>query len=122
MGLRDKQAVFAGMLGKLLCKAEELGRPVFILELYRSIETQKGYVARGVSKTMNSKHLSGLAVDLCFIEDVKDDGKMNFKADEYRELGEFWESLGGRWGGRFGDDKTTEEIEGWDAPHFEYSS
>ena len=119
MGLRDKQTVFAGMLGRLLCKAEDLGVPVCILEMYRSVETQKGYVARGVSKTMSSKHLSGLAVDLCFIADLKDDGKMNYKAEDYRRLGEFWESLGGTWGGRWGDDKTTEPIDGWDAPHFQ---
>ena len=120
MGLRDKQAVFSGMLGRLLCKAEDLGTPVFINEIYRSIETQRAYFARGASKTMNSKHLSGLAIDLLFLEDVKDDGRVNFKADKYKQLGEFWESIGGRWGGRFGDDPETEKIEGWDACHFEY--
>ena len=58
MGLRDRQAVFSGMLGRLLCKAEDLGTPVFINELNRSIETQRAYFMRGASKTMKSKHLS----------------------------------------------------------------
>lgn len=119
MGLRDKQAIFTCMVGKLLCKANEIGTPIFINEWYRSLETQRAYVARGASKTMKSKHLEGLAIDIIFLEDVKDDWKVNFKADRYKELGEFWESLGGRWGGRFGDDPTTEIIEGWDACHFE---
>ena len=73
MTLREKQTRFAGMLGMLLRKAGELGYPVLILELYRSLETQKGYVARGVSKTLNSKHLFGLSVDIDFIEDIRDD-------------------------------------------------
>ena len=119
MTLRRKQAKFSGMVGMLLTKTVALRIPVVILEMYRSIETQRAYVARGVSKTMNSKHLDGLAVDLAFIEDIEDDGKINWDAEKYRPLGEYWESLGGRWGGRFGDDPTTNKIEGWDLGHFE---
>lgn len=119
MTLREKQTKFAGMLGMLLKRAGELGTPVLILELYRSIETQKGYVARGVSKTLNSKHLDGLAVDLAFIEDIRDDGTLNYSPEKYRPLGEYWEALGGVWGGRFGDDRSTAKIEGWDSGHFQ---
>lgn len=119
MTLREKQTVFARMLGKLLCKATDVGMPVLILEMYRSLETQRAYVARGASKTLNSKHLEGLAVDLVFLEDLKDDGKINYSPEKYKPLGEFWESLGGRWGGRFGDNPATEKIEGWDSGHFE---
>lgn len=120
MTLREKQARFTSMLGILLRRASELGTPVFILELYRSAETQKIYFTRGASKTLDSKHLDGLAVDLVFLRDVQDDGKVNYKAEKYRDLGELWESLGGRWGGRFGDDPNTPLIEGWDSGHFEY--
>lgn len=35
-----------------------------VTEGVRSIETQRDYVARGVSQTMNSKHITGDAVDL----------------------------------------------------------
>ena len=121
MGLRKKQAVFAGMVGKLLCKAEDLGTPVFVNEWYRSQEVQDVMYARGASKVRYSKHTSGLAVDILFLEDVEDDYKVNFPPEKYKELGEYWESIGGRWGGRFGDNLMTEEIEGWDAPHFEYN-
>ena len=109
------------MIGELFCKATELGAPVFIMEMYRSLETQKAYVARGASKTLNSKHLDGLAVDLVFLGDLRDDGKINYSPEKYRPLGEFWESIGGRLGGRFGDNPATEKIEGWDSGHFEYA-
>lgn len=120
MSVRSKQAKFHYMLGMLLLKATELNTSIVILELYRDMATQKAYVARGVSKTLNSKHLSGLAVDIAFLEDIQDDGKINFAKEKYRSLGEFWESLGGRWGGRFGDDPDTKKIEGWDCLHFEF--
>jgi len=46
-------------------RAIELTRVDFgVTEGVRSIETQRDYVARGVSQTMNSKHLTGDAVDL----------------------------------------------------------
>src|SRR3989304_3702026 len=121
MTLREKQSKFTAMIGELFCKAPELGTPVFIMEMYRSLETQKAYVARGASKTLNSKHLDGLAVDLVFLGDLRDDGKINYSPEKYRPLGEFWESIGGRWGGRFGDNLATEKIEGWDSGHFEYA-
>ena len=35
-----------------------------VIEGKRSLETQKKYVAKGVSKTLESKHLDGKAVDL----------------------------------------------------------
>lgn len=37
---------------------------VSVIEGLRSVETQKEYVRRGVSKTMASKHLTGKAIDL----------------------------------------------------------
>ncbi len=120
--LRRKQSKFAGMVGMLLAKTIVLKTPVVILELYRNLETQKAYVARGVSKTLNSKHLQGLAIDLAFIDDIEDDGKINWIPDKYKELGEYWESLSPEniWGGRFGDKPETEKIEGWDSGHFQY--
>lgn len=122
MGLRTRQAKFAGKLGQLLCKASDLKTPVFILEMYRSQETQAAYFARGVSKTLNSYHLKGLAVDLIFLDDVNDDYTVNYTPEQYRALGEYWESIGGVWGGRFGDDRETDKIEGWDSGHFQEGS
>lgn len=46
-----------------------------------------------------SLHRIGLAIDLVFMEGddpIEDSAR-------YTEAGEFWEHLGGSWGGRFGD-------------------
>jgi hypothetical protein len=43
------------------------------------------------------KHNDRLAQDLI----ISKDGKQ-LKGEELRSIGEKWESLGGRWGGRFG--------------------
>ena len=97
MGIRKKQTEFFQMLAKLIMKSIELETPIAPLEWKRDIETQRKYVARGVSKTMNSRHLDGLAMDFVFLEDLEDDGKINYSPEKYKVLGEFWESLGGIW-------------------------
>lgn len=52
-------------LVKVVKRAIELTEVDFsVIEGVRTIETQREYVAKGVSKTMNSRHLTGHAVDL----------------------------------------------------------
>lgn len=52
-------------LVKVVKRAIELTEHDFsVIEGVRTIETQREYVAKGVSKTMNSRHLTGHAVDL----------------------------------------------------------
>jgi len=66
-------------------------------ELWRTAEQQKIYVDKGLSKTMNSKHLERLAIDLNFI----DHGKIIDCPDH---VGDYWESLNSfknEWGGRW---------------------
>jgi len=46
-----------------------------------------------------SLHKLGLAIDLVFMDDS---GPIT-DTEQYREAGEFWEALGGSWGGRFYD-------------------
>ena len=58
-----------------------------VFETFRTIETQKDYVARGVSKTMNSRHIpdeNGVinAVDIVFYERYKTTVKENGKTKE----------------------------------------
>ncbi len=50
------------------------------------------------------------------------DGVYMTDGEAYRFLGEKWESLGGRWGGRFGlsPDEYASKT-GWDSNHFELS-
>jgi len=67
------------------------------------------------SKVTYSKHNDRLANDL-FIE--KNDVELS--DDECRQVGEKWESMGGRWGGRFGVAKENYNTQvGWDSGHFE---
>lgn len=120
MGLRKDQSDFWHMVAQLKMEADAMNTPFFITEWLRSQEKQKYLVSIGRSKTLKSKHLDGLAIDIVFLEDINDDGIVNFVADKYKYLGEYWESLGGRWGGRFGDNPNTVKIEGWDAGHFEF--
>lgn len=54
--------------------------PFRITEGLRSIERQRQLVAAGASKTMNSRHLDGHAVDLVPLVDLNDNGK--FETDE----------------------------------------
>jgi len=83
------------------------------------METQKYYVATGRSKTLASKHLNGLAVDFCFLEDLRDDGTINWTPRQYQPVVEFAEFIGLRSGARFGDDPDTPVPDGWDLGHLE---
>ena len=64
------------------------------------------------SKTLKSKHLQRLAVDLNFF--IK--GKITYEKEDLQFIGDYWESLDERneWGGNFN---------GWsDSPHFQYNA
>ena len=66
-------------------------------------------VSQGKSWTTYSKHISGLAADLLILDSA---GKPVWDVKQYKPLGEFWQRLGGIWGGSW------EQI---DAVHFEYN-
>jgi hypothetical protein len=67
------------------------------------------------SKVTYGKHNDRLASDL-----IIERNSVQLTSDEHRPLGEKWESMGGKWGGRF--DIPKEEYAtrvGWDPGHFE---
>jgi hypothetical protein len=82
------------MIGELICFAYcrgyemSLGRGRVSVE---ENERQRGH--------KGSLHMKGLAQDLNLFKD----GKYLTKTQDHQELGEFWESIGGTWGGRWGD-------------------
>lgn len=119
MTLGEKQCDFTFMVARLIMQACALGYEIKVQEWNRLLATQKEYVAKGVSKTLNSKHLDNLAVDMYLYKN----GKVILGGEDYRALGEYWESLGGRWGGRFGVEskpKAIQDLElGFDPVHFE---
>lgn len=119
--LSQRQAEFTHAFSRLVLKAESLGLKVKVQEWNRDVDTQKRYIADGKSKTMDSRHLDRLAVDLALI---LPGGRVIAAGEEFRPLGEYWETLGGRWGGRFGLENLPKAEQdrklGWDSPHFEF--
>ena len=87
MGLGSQQREFANAIGKLL---------VFIYskEGY-GVTFGDAWAKTGHSKT--SFHYKRLAIDLNLFLD----GVWLQKTEDHTIFGEYWESLGGTWGGRF---------------------
>lgn len=100
MTLRKKQSKFARMVADLIIKAYDLGYEVTLGDAYRDprlhgvVGEKKGY---GHPK---SCHKIRLAIDLNLFDK---DGNFLTTTEDHRQLGEWWESQGGSWGGRFND-------------------
>ncbi|HEP0305463.1 TPA: M15 family metallopeptidase [Providencia rettgeri] len=98
MTLSEKQALFTVMIAKLIFFADERGYRLTFGEAYRTPE-QAALNAKTGKGIKNSLHTQRLAVDFnLFIN-----GQYKGDTPSYLPLGEYWESLGGSWGGRFND-------------------
>ncbi|EHY4025916.1 M15 family metallopeptidase, partial [Escherichia coli] len=87
---------FAVMIADLIHWAQEHGYRLTFGEAYRTPE-QAALNAKTGKGIRNSLHTLRLAVDFnLFIN-----GEYQTDTDAYRPLGEYWESIGGTWGGRF---------------------
>lgn len=108
--LLKAQTEFAADVRRLLQYAESQGFLYTFGEAERPIEMQRIHVQAGRSKTMNSRHLERLAIDLYFFTP---EGKLLFGTPELSALGQYWEALSplNRWGGNWKSFK--------DEPHFE---
>ncbi|EOP1323800.1 M15 family metallopeptidase [Escherichia coli] len=96
MKLSEKQQLFAVMIADLIYWAQEHGYRLTFGEAYRTPE-QAALNAKTGKGIRNSLHTLRLAVDFnLFIN-----GEYQADTDAYRPLGEYWESIGGTWGGRF---------------------
>jgi len=99
MRLRKKQSKFAVMQAMLVLHASMLGYEVTIGDGYRDprvfgkMGEKKGY------GRARSAHKQRLAMDFnLFIND-----KWVTTTEGHKTLGEYWESIGGTWGGRWND-------------------
>lgn len=131
--MQQKQFTFCKMLGELIVWAYQQGYSCQIGDAWRS--TDKLYVPGGhegfdddlqysyqellfynkKSKLTQGKHNDRLAIDFVIYKDGK-----ALTGEEHRPIGEKWESMGGRWGGRFGVKPADYNNKiGWDAGHFE---
>lgn len=90
MKLREAQSKFSFMLGQLIAFAYSKG-----------YELTFGDVWARSGHCKNSLHYIRLAADLNLFKD----GTYLDKSEDHKELGEFWEGIGGAWGGRFKDGK-----------------
>lgn len=99
MTLREKQSRFALMAARLILQAHAMGYAVTLGDAYRDprLHGQPG-VKRGYGAA-NSFHKRRLAIDLNLFKD----GQYLEGTEAHRPLGEWWESQGGTWGGRFRD-------------------
>jgi hypothetical protein len=99
MTLGQKQRKITLMLAKLINFAYEQGYELTLGDAFRdprlhgAVGIKLGY---GHSK---SAHKQRLAIDLNLFKE----GKFLTSSDDHKPLGEFWESIGGTWGGRFND-------------------
>lgn len=86
MSLRQKQSYFAIMLAVLIRYIYSCGYEV-------TIEPD----IDGKGHKNNSFHYKKLAKDLNLFKN----GKYLDKTEDHKQFGEFWEKIGGTWGGRF---------------------
>ncbi len=84
--LFKQQSEFTGKIGDLIKFAYSKGYSLSLGDAYAK-----------AGHCLNSKHYSRLAVDLNLFKD----GVYLDKTEDHKPLGEYWESIGGTWGGRF---------------------
>lgn len=84
-----QQQQFAAMVMRLLSKAHGLGYMVTLGHAYRCENCYTG--------AAKSFHKQRLAIDLNLFQD----GVYLPDTEAHQALGEWWESIGGTWGGRF---------------------
>ena len=87
---------------KLLARCAEAGIMVMIVDTLRTAAEQQAYVAKGVSWTLHSKHLTGDAIDICPYETYALHGPDKLKWDAadpvWQKIGAIGEGLGLKWG------------------------
>lgn len=98
MSLGEKQRRFTRMIADLIVYAYKNGYELTWGEAYRTPEQAALNAQKGTGIT-NSLHCDRLAVDFNLFKD----GKYLTSTEDHLPLGEFWESIGGTWGGRFND-------------------
>ncbi|MGL5280688.1 MAG: M15 family metallopeptidase [Plesiomonas shigelloides] len=97
--LGQKQRRFTRMIAELITFAYTNGYELTVGDAYRDprlhgdMGVKKGY------GHASSNHKQRLAIDFNLFKD----GKFLTSTEDHRPLGEFWESIGGSWGGRFND-------------------
>lgn len=96
--LGQAQRKFTRMIASLVVWAYDHGYELTYGEAYRTPE-QAALNAKTGKGIANSLHTQRLAVDFNLFKG----DKFLTGTEDHRPLGEYWESIGGAWGGRFND-------------------
>jgi peptidoglycan L-alanyl-D-glutamate endopeptidase CwlK len=114
--LDDLDPRFRPLAIELLARCVEQGIAVMVIDTLRTPEEHAANLANGVSWTQRSKHLDGLAIDICPYHSWQLHGpdKLQWDATDpaWTAIGRIGEELGLRWGGRWKQK---------DLGHFEYT-
>lgn len=103
--LDDLDPEFRSLAVELLARLTEAGIPCMVIDTLRTPEEQAENIAKGVSWTKNSKHLTGRAIDIAPYDHYQLHGPDKLKWDAsdpvWQRIGEIGESVGLVWGGRW---------------------
>lgn len=99
MTLGQKQRRFTRLIGLLIEYAYQNGYELTFGDAYRDPRLHGEMGVKKAYSAAKSVHKIRLAVDFNLFKD----GKYLTATEDYTKLGEYWESLGGSWGGRFND-------------------
>ncbi|MCK9468220.1 MAG: M15 family metallopeptidase [Porticoccaceae bacterium] len=99
MTLGQRQRRFTRLVGLLIEFAYQRGYELTFGDAYRDPRVHGAVGQRVGYSSANSLHKDRLAVDFNLFRA----GRYLTRTEDYAELGEYWESLGGIWGGRFND-------------------
>lgn len=97
--LGQKQRRFTKMIGLLIEWAYQNGYELTFGDAYRDPRTNGAMGERKGYSHPSSNHKQRLAVDFNLFKDQV----WLSKSEDFKPLGEYWESMGGTWGGRFND-------------------
>ena len=97
--LRERQSEFASKVPLLINKALALGYEVTLGDAYRDPRLHGNFGERKGYGESKSFHKLRLAIDI----NLYKEGKYLTKTEDHKVLGEYWESLGGTWGGKWQD-------------------
>ena len=97
--LSQKQSRFTLMVAKLIEHAYSLGYTITLGDAYRDPRLHGALGVRMGYGNAKSCHKLRLAIDL----NLDKNGKFWQTSEAHKPLGEWWESQGGTWGGRFND-------------------
>ena len=103
--LDDLSPKFKLLAIELIARCVEANIAIMIIDTLRTSEEQSVNIAKGVSWTMNSKHLTGNAIDVAPYETWQLHGIDKLKWDSadpvWLRIGLIGEKLGLVWGGRW---------------------